>query len=89
MNATSGASADAASASYYQAHEKIYPREVQGRFARLRTLAVWVLLGLYYLLPWLEMHGRQAVLFDLRERKFYIFSLVMWPQDFKIGRAHV
>jgi len=68
--------------SYYESHQKIYPREVQGRFARLRTLAVWVLFGIYYLLPWLELHGRQAVLFDLRERKFYILSLVMWPQDF-------
>ncbi len=82
MNTTPGASAEAASVSYYQAHEKIYPREVQGRYARLRTLAVWVLLGLYYLLPWFELHGRQAVLFDLAERKFYVFSLVMWPQDF-------
>jgi cytochrome c oxidase accessory protein FixG len=68
--------------SYYQSHQKIYPREIKGRFHSLRTLAAWVLLGLYYLLPWFEMHGRQAVLFDLRERKFYIFSLVMWPQDF-------
>ncbi|MDE2220335.1 MAG: cytochrome c oxidase accessory protein CcoG [Gammaproteobacteria bacterium] len=68
--------------SYYQAHRKIYPREIHGRYARLRALAVWVLLGLYYLLPWLDLHGRQAVLFDLAERKFYIFGLVMWPQDF-------
>jgi len=68
--------------SYYEAHRKIYPREVQGRYALWRTVAVWVLLGCYYLLPWLTQHGRQAVLFDLRERKFYIFSLVMWPQDF-------
>jgi cytochrome c oxidase accessory protein FixG len=74
--------APAAGDSYYQAHQKIYPREIHGRFARLRVLAVWVLLGLYYLLPWLDLHGRQAVLFDLAERKFYIFTLVMWPQDF-------
>jgi len=82
MNANPEVPAAPASVSYYQAHQKIYPREVQGRYARLRTLAVWVLLGIYYLLPWIELHGRQAVLFDLRERKFYIFSLVMWPQDF-------
>jgi len=69
-------------ASYYQAHQKIYPREVQGRFARVRTFAVWVLLGIYYVLPWFDMHGRQAVLFDLRARKFYVFALVLWPQDF-------
>ena len=68
--------------SYYAAHKKIYPREVSGRFQRLRNLALWVLLGLYYLLPWINLHGRQAVLFDLRARQFYIFDLVLWPQDF-------
>ncbi len=82
MSGASPPSAATSGDSYYEPHHKVYPREVQGRFARLRTLAVWVLLGIYYLLPWLELHGRQAVLFDLRERKFYILSLVMWPQDF-------
>jgi cytochrome c oxidase accessory protein FixG len=66
----------------YVAHEKVYPREVAGRFARLRTAAVWALLGIYYLLPWLEWNGRQAVLFDLPARKFFILGLVFWPQDF-------
>jgi cytochrome c oxidase accessory protein FixG len=82
MKPAAGAALAAAGDSYYQAHQKVYPREIHGRFARLRVLAVWVLLGLYYLLPWLDLHGRQAVLFDLAERKFYIFTLVMWPQDF-------
>ena len=68
--------------SLYVAEEKVYPREVEGRFARLRTLSVWVLLGIYYLLPWLQLGGRQAVLFDLPARKFFIFGLVFWPQDF-------
>ncbi len=68
--------------SLYVAEEKVYPREVEGRFARLRTLSVWVLLGIYYLLPWLHWNGRQAVLFDLPARKFFIFGLVFWPQDF-------
>ena len=66
----------------YVAHEKIYPREIDGRFARLRVLSVWVLLGLYYVLPWLNFNDRQAVLFDLPARKFFIFGLVFWPQDF-------
>jgi len=68
--------------SYYVAEQKIYPREVTGRYARLRTLAVWVLLGLFYVMPWVMWNGRQAVLFDLPARKFYVFGLVMWPQDF-------
>jgi len=66
----------------YEAHRKVYPREVTGRFARLRTLSVWVLLGIFYLLPWLSWDGRQAVLFDLPARKFFILGLVFWPQDF-------
>jgi polyferredoxin len=41
-----------------------------------------VLLGIYYLFPWLEWNGRQAVLFDLAARKFYVFGLAFWPQDF-------
>ena len=66
----------------YVAHQKIYPREVGGRFARLRVAAVLSLLGLYYILPWIRWDARQAVLFDLPARKFYIFSLAFWPQDF-------
>ena len=68
--------------SYYIAEQKIFPREVSGRFARMRVLSVWGLLGLYYCMPWVEWGGRQAVLFDLPARKFYVFGLVLWPQDF-------
>lgn len=66
----------------YAKHQKIYPREVHGIFATLRILGVLVLLGLYYLLPWFSWDGHQAVLFDLPARKFYIFGLTFWPQDF-------
>lgn len=73
---------DAAAQVFYQKREKIYVREVHGLFALLRVTAVVVLLGLYYGLPWLRWDGRQALLFDLPARKFYIFDLVLWPQDF-------
>jgi cytochrome c oxidase accessory protein FixG len=68
--------------SLYRREPKIYPRQVSGRFARLRVIAVWLLLGLFYLLPWLTIGGKQSVLFDLPARKFYIFGLTFWPQDF-------
>jgi cytochrome c oxidase accessory protein FixG len=68
--------------SLYIKHEKIHAREVQGVFQRLRKSAAWTLLGIYYLLPWLTWNGRQAVLFDLPGRKFYIFDVTLWPQDF-------
>ncbi|MDZ7643121.1 MAG: cytochrome c oxidase accessory protein CcoG [Woeseiaceae bacterium] len=66
----------------YRSEEKIYPREIKGRFATLRRLAVIVLLGLFYGMPWVTWDGRQAVLFDLPARKFYVFGLTLWPQDF-------
>jgi len=68
--------------SLYRKDPKVYPRDVKGNFANLRKLAVIVLLGLYYILPWLNWGGHQSVLFDLPARKFYIFSLTFWPQDF-------
>jgi len=69
-------------ASLYAKEERIHAREVQGSFQRLRKSAAWTLLGIYYLLPWLTWDGRQAVLFDLPARKFYIFGMTLWPQDF-------
>jgi cytochrome c oxidase accessory protein FixG len=66
----------------YQKRIKIYPREVHGLFAQLRVTGVLVLLGLFYGVAWLQWDDRQAVLWDLPARKFYVWGLVLWPQDF-------
>jgi len=66
----------------YVSEAKVYPREVSGLFQRLRYLAVFVLLGLYYGVAWISIDGQQAVLWDLPARKFHVFGLVFWPQDF-------
>ncbi len=76
------ASADSTDQELYQKRKKIYPREVHGLFAGLRTAGVTTLLGLFYIMPWILWDGRQAVLFDLPERKFYILGMIFWPQDF-------
>ena len=69
-------------ASMYESAKKIYPREMGGRFDRLSRIATIILLGLFYAVPWLQWDERQAVLFDLPARKFHIFGLTLWPQDF-------
>ena len=66
----------------YQAHQKIYPRSVQGIFAKWRWGLVFLTQLIFYGLPWLEWGQRQAVLFDLGVRRFYIFGIVLYPQDF-------
>lgn len=68
--------------SLYAKRKKIYPREVHGLFAAMRTTGVLALLGIYYIVPWLQWDDRQLVLFDLPARKFYIFGMIFWPQDF-------
>lgn len=60
---------------------KIYPRSVSGFFAKWRVALVYFTQLIYYGLPWLQWNDRQAVLFDLGARKFYIFGMVLWPQD--------
>ncbi len=66
----------------YAAREEIYPREAKGRYATLRWMCVWLTQLVFYGLPWMSWNDRQAVLFDLASRKFYIFGIVLWPQDF-------
>jgi len=73
---------EAAVIKMYKAREEIFPRETSGKFASLRWLCVWLTQLTFYGLPWLSWNGRQAVLFDLGARKFYIFGIVLWPQDF-------
>jgi cytochrome c oxidase accessory protein FixG len=68
--------------SLYAAHKKIYPRSVSGLFNNWRWAAVFLTQLVFYGLPWLEWGQRQAVLFDLGVRRFYIFGLVLYPQDF-------
>jgi cytochrome c oxidase accessory protein FixG len=68
--------------SLYEAQKKIYPRSVSGLFSRWRWGFVFLTQLVFYGLPWLEWGQRQAVLFDLGARRFYIFGLVLYPQDF-------
>ena len=66
----------------YEVRKKIHPRAVQGWYAGWRWALVWFTQLLFYGGVWVTWNGRQAVLFDLAQRKFYIFGLVLWPQDF-------
>ena len=74
--------APAESDDLYEVRRKIYPRAVTGLFAGWRWALVWATQLLFYLLPWLTWNDRPAVLFDLLTRRFYIFGLVLYPQDF-------
>jgi cytochrome c oxidase accessory protein FixG len=67
--------------SLYAAQEKIYPRSVSGIFSKWRWVMIWITQIVFYGVPWLQWGERQAVLFNLEARRFYIFDLVLYPQD--------
>ena len=75
------ADGDEAMVSLYEAHTKIYSRSVTGLFTKWRWFFVFATQLFYYCMPWVQWGGRQAVLFDLDTRRFYIFGLVLYPQD--------
>lgn len=68
--------------SLYAKREKIQARSIDGFFQNIRIITIWATLGVYFLLPWVTWDGRQALLFDLPERRFYIFWWTFLPQDF-------
>jgi cytochrome c oxidase accessory protein FixG len=68
--------------SLYESAAKIHAREVAGLFDRFRSGTTLLLLAAYYVSPWFTWDERQAILFDLPARRFYIFGLTFWPQDF-------
>ena len=76
------AAGDGLAADLYEVRRTIHPRSVHGWFANWRIALVLLTQLVFYGLPWLNWNGRQAVLFELAARKFYIFGLVLWPQDF-------
>lgn len=67
--------------SLYKSETTIYAKAVSGWFSHWRWAMVWITQLVFYGLPWLSMNGRQAMLFDLGSRRFYIFNLVLYPQD--------
>ncbi|MBS1191235.1 MAG: cytochrome c oxidase accessory protein FixG [Rhodocyclaceae bacterium] len=70
-----------ATVSLYEKRRTIYARATQGLFANWRIALVVLTQAIFYGGLWLDWNGRQALLLHLVERKFYIFGLILWPQD--------
>jgi cytochrome c oxidase accessory protein FixG len=67
--------------SLYESQDKVYPRSVSGFFTQWRWVMIWLTQLFFYGVPWLEWGQRQALLFNLEAKRFYIFKLVLYPQD--------
>lgn len=70
----------------YKRPEKIYPAKVKGAFRSLKWRFMVILLGFYYIMPWVRWDRGpeapdQAILVDVINRKFYFFFIEIWPQE--------
>ena len=70
----------------YKARQQIYPKLVHGQFRLLKWIGMAVMLGIYYVVPWLRWDRGpnapdQAVLVDLVRERFYFFWIEIWPQE--------
>lgn len=67
--------------SLYEAQKKIYPRSTSGYFTNWRWITLWITQIVFYGMPWLDWGNRQALLLDITTHRFYIFGLILYPQD--------
>tara|TARA_R110002167_G_scaffold305579_1_gene509832 strand:+ start:129909 stop:131372 length:1464 start_codon:yes stop_codon:yes gene_type:complete len=63
---------------------KIHVREQKGVFQRLRQHSNTLLIAIFFLIPFINYQGRQAILFDVTEQQFFFFNITLWPQDFTV-----
>jgi cytochrome c oxidase accessory protein FixG len=81
------APARGASQPLYAKREPVFNRRIDGKFRRLKWLVMVGALAVYYITPWLRWDRGpdapdQAVLIDLANRRFYMFSIEIWPHEF-------
>ncbi|KZX81693.1 cytochrome c oxidase accessory protein CcoG [Oleiphilus sp. HI0009] len=66
----------------YASRKKIYVKKITGFFHGIRRYTLWALMLAYFAICWISINGQQLVHFDLPERKFHVFGITFWPQDF-------
>ena len=69
----------------YQARDPIHPKSIKGRFRSFKTTMLVLAYAVFFLLPWVRWERvvgpNQAVMFDIPTRRYYLFDLVIHPQD--------
>jgi cytochrome c oxidase accessory protein FixG len=60
----------------------IFPKKPKGRFYNRRTLFSYFLLAVMFVGPFIKLNGHPFMLLNVVERKFILFGIAFWPQDF-------
>lgn len=60
---------------------KVYTKLIGGFFQNIRNVSMYVVMALFFILPWLRWDGKQAIWLDFPGRQFHIFGATFLPQD--------
>ncbi len=66
----------------YESRKKIYVKKITGLFQSIRKVSLWLLMVAYFSVCWVSINGQQLLHFDLPARKFHIYGMTFWPQEF-------
>ncbi|QCR22206.1 cytochrome c oxidase accessory protein CcoG [Pontibacter sp. SGAir0037] len=62
----------------------VYPKKPQGKLYKYRSWVSYTLLAFLFAGPFIKMNGLPLLMLNVVERKFVIFGVLFWPQDFFI-----
>lgn len=62
----------------------IFPTKPSGKLYNLRAYLSYIYLVVFFGLPFVKYHGDPLFMINVLERKFILFGMIFWPQDFFI-----
>ncbi len=62
----------------------VFPKKPKGKYTDYRGYVSWFLLASLIISPFIKINGNQFLLFNVLERRFNIFGIPFWPQDFHL-----
>ena len=62
----------------------VYPKKPSGKLYNYRKLISYGFLALLVIGPFIKINGLPILMLNFLERKFIIFGMIFWPQDFFI-----
>ncbi len=60
----------------------IYPKKPKGNLYHARSIISYLYLSIFFILPWIKTDDHPLFMFNVIERKFILFGMIFWPQDF-------
>ncbi|MDH5716546.1 MAG: cytochrome c oxidase accessory protein CcoG [Spirochaetia bacterium] len=60
----------------------VIARPVKGKHRSIKTRISYILFSIFFIFPFIKIGGKQSLFFDIPNRKFHVFGLTIWPQEF-------